>query len=333
MNHKSIYIYTLLLLIFLIVSNSSYAQFENNVPSITKQEFYNPSYNSYKNYTSINLVSRQQWATGGIEGPRVVGFNLHMPVFKNTFGSGITAISEMIGHRNINTGYVNFTKDLKIGRDAHMGFGLGFGLQNEKYELSDLKFQEEEDLSKLKLNQINPSASFGIITMVSNFYLGISTTITLSDTDIDKKYLAGFDGVAGFVYEFHNDFALRGGIVAKHYIQKELTVNEDGKMSSDYVKPIIDASLFMFIKQRFWLGTSHRLEEAQTFYLSYRFGRQKKYTIGYEYELGLGRGLNQFSTQGVSISINFQRKRTFRKVGNFQRKAVRYVKPLSEYLY
>ena len=310
-----------------------FAQFELSVPAITKQEFFNPAFNAYKSHVSLNMMSRQQWYNAGVEGPKMLALNGYAPIGKNAIGIGGTLISEKVGLRNINTAYFNLTKELKVAMDSKLAFGLGIGIQNENYNRSEMRHYPEVNFNGVELNQTNPAFSMGLMLMISNFYMGASSNITASKNDFDYKYLTGFDGVLGIVKVVNTDFVYRIGLVGKYYIQNKFETGKDGQLNNSYVDPIVDLSFSCFLYDRIWIGTSHRFKEAQTISISARMGKSKRFTLGYLYELGIGTGLNQFDTQGIYLSYNLLRGGKSSRKGYFQRRKVRYVKPLSEYLY
>ena len=324
--------YLVFLLSCLVAGGNASAQFELSVPAITKQEFFNPAFNSYKDHISLNMMSRQQWYNAGIEGPKVLALNGFVPIGKGDIGIGGTVISEDIGLRSVNTAYLNLSKDLRIAMDAHLAFGLGLGIQSESYSRKEMVHYPEVNFDGVDFHQVNPALSMGTMLMVSNLFLGASSNITVSKNDFDYKYLAGFDGVAGIVKVVNPDFVYRLALVGKYYIQNKFEAGKDGKLNNGYVDPILDLSFHCFLFERIWLGTSHRFKEAQTLTVSARLGKSKRLTLGYLYEKGIGSGLNRYDTQGVFLSYNFLKKGRSRK-GYFQKRKVRYVKPLSEYLY
>ena len=325
--------YLIVLFLFLIKVGKTSAQFELSVPAITKQEFFNPAYNSYKTQISLNVMSRQQWYNAGIEGPKVLALNGYFPVGKGSIGIGGNAISEEVGLRTVNTAYFNVSKRLNVAVDAQLSFGLGLGVQSETYNRNKMVHYPEVSFDGVELNQVNPALSLGLMAMVSNNFFGVSSNVTMSKHDFDYKYLVGFDCTAGTVKVVSNDFVYRLALVGKYYIQNKFEAGSDGILNNGYVDPIVDLSFHCLVYEKIWLGTSHRFNEAQTLTISARFGKQRKLTLGYLYEKGIGRGLNQFDTQGVFLAYNFFKGRGSGKRAYFQKRRIRYVKSLSEYLY
>ena len=321
------------LFLSLLLSAKSFAQFELSVPAITKQEFFNPAFNSYKKHVSLNLMSRQQWYNAGIAGPRVLALNGFFPIGNTSIGVGGNAISEEVGLRTVNTACLNVSKGVQIATDSHLSVGLGIGVQSETYSRNKMTHYPEVNFKGVKLSQVNPAFSLGLMTMISNLFFGASSNLTISKHDFDYKYLVGFDGIAGTVKVVSTDLVYRISIVGKYYIQNKFEANADGTLNNGYVDPIVDLSFHCFLYEKIWLGTSHRFKEAQTLTISARFGKRKNLTLGYLYEKGIGSGLNQFDTQGVFLAYNFFKGRGSGKRAYFQKRRIRYVKSLSEYLY
>ncbi|MDE5421155.1 type IX secretion system membrane protein PorP/SprF [Ancylomarina sp. DW003] len=324
--------YISVLFVCLVWGGQAFSQFELSVPAITKQEFFNPAYNSYKEYVSLNVMSRQQWYNAGVDGPKVLAANAYIPLGKRALGLGTTIVSEEVGLRSVNTFYLSLSKKLRLGTDAHLALGVGMGVQGESYDRKKMIHYPEVNFNRVELSQTNPAFTMGMMAMVSNFFMGISSNITVSKNDFDYKYLTGFDGTIGMVKAVNEDFVYKLALVSKYYIQNQIKAGQDGKLDNGYVSPILDLSFHCFLFSSIWLGTSHRLNEAQTFTLSARFGKVKKITVGYTYEKGIGSGLNRYDTQGIFLSYNFLKKSS-RKKAYFKKRSVLYDTPLSEYLY
>ena len=324
--------YITVFFVCLLWGGNAFSQFELSVPAITKQEFFNPAYNSYKEYVSLNLMSRQQWYNAGVDGPKVVAVNAYIPLGERALGLGSTIISEKVGLRNVNTAYLSLSKKLRLATDTYLALGIGVGVQSESYNRKEMIHYPEVNFNRVELNQTNPAFSLGMMAMISKFFVGVSSNITLSKNDFDYKYLTGFDGTIGMVNVVNDDFVYKLSLVGKYYIQNQIKADRDGHLNNGYVSPILDLSFHCFLFNSIWLGTSHRLNEAQTLTVSTRLGKVRKITLGYTYEKGIGKGLNRYDTQGIFLSYNFFKNKS-RKKGYFQKRSVRYVKPLSEYLY
>jgi len=100
-----------------------------------------------------------------------------------------------------------------------------------------------------------------------------------------------------------NSFLLfRPDMVLKYYPVKQYSFI-DGKENQSIVDPIIDVAANFLLFEKLWLGTSHRFAQAQTF--SADVIVKEKFRIGYTFELGIGKTINQFNSHGIRLVWNF----------------------------
>ena len=320
--------------LFLCPVHKALAQFESSTTTIPKQEYFNPAYNAYKSYRSLNLLYREQWKNGVSNAPKIMGVNYYMPVNKKKMGLGGVLISEEIGLRVINTLQFTASKGVRLSANSFLSAGVGIGGEFQSYQRSKMIHYPEIDISRIKMNQIRPVVSIGLLALMEEYFLGASTSLTLNKKDFDFTYVTGFDFVAGRVFLLNPDFAIRTMFIGKYYKETRY-ISEDGIISSKFIPPVLNYSISCFLYDRIWFGFGVRFSQAVNGMMNFRI--TPKISIGYKFEKGTGTNLNRFDSQGIYLTFNF--KKTRKKFngmnmykGVFMR-GTRLKSPLNEYLY
>ena len=123
----------------------------------------------------------------------------------------------------------------------------------------------------------------------------------------DSQYLPGFDFSCGAMLRLSPNLKFRPGVIVKYYNEK-VTKSEDGVVIHNYRVPAIyDFAANLLVFNKFWVGTSHRLNQAQTFSVDLVIAQNLK--MGYTFELGIGEGLNQFNSNGIRLSYSFRNRK------------------------
>lgn len=284
-------------------TGSGYAQ---DVPmhtqSILQQEFINPAYHSFKDYLSVSAYNRAQWGSQFDYSPETYVVDAYYPLQPGTFGINLEVIREDIGLRK-NTGLsVSFCHNVLLSANALLSFGYNVGFLQKSIDRDKILSYPDEDLSFLltddDLNTLYPTASVGVFFLTPKFYCGFSSMAAALRKKIDdSQYFPGFDLSAGGMFTLSPAVHLRPGLIVKYYREKEFT---SGGGSSGNIPPVYDLSVNFLYRDKIWLGTSHRFNQAQTFSVDLNIGKNLR--AGYTYELGIGKGLNQFDTHGFRLS-------------------------------
>ena len=133
------YTYMLILALFGICTNGVCQEETMHTQGVMKQEFLNPAYNSFKDYTSISLMSRQQWYSSVDGSPKIYAGNVYVPVSLSGLGVGITVLKETIGLRNKTSISGSLSHNIRLGVSNYLAFGYGIGIQNLAYDMTRLK--------------------------------------------------------------------------------------------------------------------------------------------------------------------------------------------------
>jgi len=282
------------------------AQYHTTSQSVVNQEFYNPAYNSFKPNASISLFNRWQW-TKIANSPRTYALNAYSPLMKSALGIGTTLITESIGLRDITTMYASLSHNVKVGESSFLALGYGVGFESICYDKDEMITNLGVDISNItELNSFSPALNMGLMYLSSNFFAGISTNMVLRRAESSSSMVPGFDFTTGMVFDLDNHILFKPAVVVKYY--KERRIGDDFLFKEDkFARPLIDLSANFKIGDLFWLGTSHRFNQAQTFLFEMTI--LEKLKMGITYELGFGEGLNQFDSQSIRLAWDFSKNK------------------------
>ncbi|MBW8326106.1 MAG: PorP/SprF family type IX secretion system membrane protein [Prolixibacteraceae bacterium] len=296
--------------------------------SIMKQEFMNPAYSSFKDFTSINLMSRHQWYNKIDGAPETFAANVYVPVSLSGFGVGFTAVTESVGLREKVSFTGSLSHNLRINSSNYLAFGYGFGFQNVSYDMNRLKTYSDVNPGDLELNATNLSATLGVFYFAPVYFVGLSSNTLINKNNYSSGLLPGFDFTTGFMYRINESVIFRPDVVLKYYPVNVYEM-ESGKLQKSSVDPIIDIAANFLLAEKVWFGTSHRLGQAQTF--SADVIVRQTFKFGYTFELGMGKGVNKFSSHGFRLNWNIIPKRAMQGFGRSERHNITGM--LSSYLY
>jgi len=276
--------------------------------NVMKQEFMNPAYNSFKDYISVNLMTRHQWFNKLSGSPTTYAANVYFPVNLSGFGVGVMAVNQSIGLRKKVSFSGSFSHNLRVSSFDYLALGYGVGVQNMSYDMNKIITYPDVDLGGLELNSTNLTASIGLFFYDPMFFLGLSSNFLVNS---DKKYaqsglIPGFDFTSGLMYPINDKILIRPDMVLKYYPVKMYLYENGGKQESK-ADPIFDLGLNVLLAEKLWVGTSHRFGQAQTF--SVVLNVRESFRFGYTFELGIGKGINQFNSHGVHLAWDIVRGR------------------------
>ena len=327
MKNRNHIIRIVLVVVIFSMGNNVYSQEFMHCQSVVKQEYLNPAYNSFKDYTSINLFTRNQW--GGVANhPRLYGANFFMPLRVSRLGVGLTLIKEEIGLRNINSFSTILTHNLRVSMKSYLSFGYGLGGELTSYDRDRIIAMNDEYINyDIDWTMFNPAIKLGLFYADPNFFVGVSSNTVLGRDNDESWYLPGFDFVLGAMCRLNRSVFFRPDLIVKYYRNEQVSVVESVS-SNSYVPPVFDLSVSFLLDERLWLSTSHRFNLAHTF--SVDFLISSNFQMGYSFEMGIGDGLNQFDSHAITLSYKIRKGKA---LGGFQ-KEVRYnSENLFKYLY
>lgn len=282
------------------------AQEMMHLQSVVKQEFINPAYNSFKDYSSINLISRLQWVNLP-HNPEVFGANVFVPL-KNRLGVNVTLLRENIGLRKVSSADVCLSSNIQLGKQSFLAFGYGIGVQSNYYRTDEII--SYDDGNYLFGNENWDAHKFmvklGAFYMTKYIFAGVSGNMLVDRNWNDQLVLCpSWDFLVGGMFKIKRNILFRPDLVVKYYRTEFIKV-DGGIEEASYVPPVVDPALNFLFYNRIWAGISYRVNMAATVSFAVKVNNNMKF--GYTYEYGIGDGVNQFSSHGLTITFDFKQK-------------------------
>ncbi|RIJ47168.1 type IX secretion system membrane protein PorP/SprF [Maribellus luteus] len=301
----------------LLVSQQAKAQ---DVPMHTQglllQEFLNPAYNSFKENVSISLYNRAQWGNKFRYSPETYVGNIFLPIRKTRLGANIKVIVEDIGLRNTTEFNAGFCHNISISEKIHLALGYSVGFLQSSFNENEIICYPDEDLSFLlaqsDLNRVYPTTSVGLYLYSDIWHLGLSSmTASFGKDKDDSQYFPGFDFALGTKFKLSPSIEFRPEFILKYYNEKSYSSNNGVIVKTATVPMVYDLAANFILRDKVWLGTSHRFGQAQTFILDLKVLNNMK--VGYIFELGIGDGLNQFNSHGLRLAYEIMNLKSHKK--------------------
>ncbi|MGE5428835.1 MAG: PorP/SprF family type IX secretion system membrane protein [Methylococcaceae bacterium] len=285
--------------------------------STMKQEFINPAFSSLKSYTSINLMNRYQWL-GQLSGaPVTYAAHVYIPMSETGLGVSFMAINQAVGLRKKTSFSGSFSHNLRINRANFLSLGYSVGLQNVSFDTKRLQAYPDINLDGINLSDLDVGVSIGMLFYDPTFFVGLSSNMLITKSMYSPGWMIqGFDLTAGYMYRISNSVFFRPDMVLKYYPAKQF-LNEFGENSQSPAAPVLDLGVNFLVADRLWFGTSHCLGQAQTFSVDVII--KDAFKFGYIYEIGMGKGLNQFSSQGIRLVWSFISKSELKRFNRTER--------------
>lgn len=277
---------------------------------IMQQEFLNPAYNSFKDYIDLGIYNRAQWGTEFDYSPSSYVANLFLPINKTHLGTNVGIIVEDIGLRTTTEFKLSLCHNLRISESGYLALGYSAGFLQNSFNQEKIISYPDEDLTFLlnqtDLNSLYPTVSIGVLYLSRKWFAGISSMTTAIRKNMDNsQYMPGFDFSCGGMFKLSPNVKFSPGIIVKYYNEK-ITKSENGVVIHNNRIPVVyDFASNLLLFNKFWVGTSHRLKQAQTFSVDLVIAQNLK--MGYTFELGIGQGLNQFNSHGIRLSYSFRK--------------------------
>ena len=274
--------------------------------SIVKHEYLNPAYNSFRDYTSLSMFARNQWA--GVTGnPKMIAANVHAPIKVAGFGAGLVLLGEDIGLRTKFQATVSVSQNVRITKGRYLALGLGAGVQTSDYDMTKANFQpgsglyDADNLDYTAFNSVLGLCYFG-----KYIFSGISTELIFNKEKYeDEKLIPGVSFVIGGTARFTENILFRPDLEIKYYPQTE-TIYKDGNVDMSDFDPLYDLSLNFLFYDKIWLGVERRFTQSQIF--SIDLVLKKQLQVGYSYEMGIGDGINNYDSHSIRLTYNFMPK-------------------------
>jgi type IX secretion system PorP/SprF family membrane protein len=238
--------------------------------------------------------------------------NLYLPVNKARLGTNVGVIVENIGLRTTTEFKISLSHNVRLSETGYLSFGYGVGfLQNSLDRDKIITYPDEEQyLALYDFQSIHPTVSIGLLYLSKKWYAGISSMTTSVRKNMDdSQYLPGFDFACGAKLRLSPFLYFLPGAVVKYYNEKSIR-SVNGVLVKNHIPVVYDLGANFLVANKFLVGTSHRIKQVQTFSLDMIIAKNIK--MGYTFELGIGKGLNQFDSHGLRLSYSFRDKKDTR---------------------
>lgn len=285
---------------------------QDNLQNIYLPEYTNPAYNALKDFSSINMLTRNQWGSNVVGSPETYGLDLFFPI-KDRLGGGVFVYSEDLGLTSRFISTLNLTHYARLAEDKFLGFGYRAGIEHVSYDISEIYEYNPDIIIDDELdNKLNAHVAVGLFYYQPNFYTGISMSTNIANEYSANQVSRGFDFFIGKFFELKNDILIKPEFAVKYYRIKEFTYTES-EAKDEWVDPIYNLGASIFLLNRIWFGVTQRFEYAQIY--SCDFYVTKSIKMGYSYERGIGSGVNRFDSHVFRIGWNFWNKKSKERNG------------------
>lgn len=292
------YLYKFIITVSIIVtsvSNSSgkeylyYTQYMFNGLAI------NPAYAGSNNYINITCDIRKQWV--GMKGaPSTQTFSIHSPFYNDQFGLGLTVINDKITVISQQEVSIHYSYKLDFRSSIlSMGFKLGFNRFSSKYDELELDIDEDEYFQNYTSPFI-PVFGIGAYYKSKSHYVGISVPSLYKFVsnnqkiyNIDQNKLVLLTG--GYLFEINNDLKVK----ASSLVKADLSLMFE-----------MDLNANVYYKEDYCFGISYK--SLNSIALIFEIGFQKKYYIGYSYDVTTTKLIRcQAGTHEIALNIFLNR--------------------------
>ncbi len=298
MIHKSSVIKGLIVLVFILISASSFAQQD---PQYTHYMYntlsVNPAYAGQRETLSVVGIHRSQWV--GIDGaPQTQSLGIHSPLRNERIGLGLNIVNDALGPARETFVDANFSYTIPLNaNDFKLSFGIKGGLHLLDTDWSKGQFQDPDVVYNSNLNLTSPMVGAGLYLHTRKWYLGVAVPNFLKTEH--------YDDFQESVATERMHFYFIGGYV--------FNLNEKTEIKPAFlVKGVAGAPLIADISANFWFqkkltaGIAWRWDDS----VSALAGIQVTpgMFVGYSYDMTTT-GLNNYNSGSHEITLRFEIKR------------------------
>jgi type IX secretion system PorP/SprF family membrane protein len=275
----------------------------------------NPAIGGTHDYYQVVTDYRYQWA-GITDAPKTYMVSMYGPHKSQPMGWGGYIFSDKTGPTARTGVYGSYSYNMQIQGDLRVSAGVFLGLVNYKFDLSAIKFGNNDfDLQDPVLvengdnyTKLVPDASFGVYVYSSQYYGGISMNqllsnkITLTDTvTVDKA-----------ISKLKNHIYIHGGY--KLNINRDFDFEASGLIKAVTQTPLqIDMSPRVIYQKIVWAGISARYSfkkfESVSLLMGYNYNNM--ISVGFSYDLTVSKISNYSNgTFEFLIAVKFNKIKT-----------------------
>lgn len=235
----------------------------------------NPAYAGNRDALTLIGLHRSQWA--GLEGsPTTQTLSVHSPLRNEKVGLGLSVINDNIGYEDYTYAYADFSYTINVAPTTTLSFGIKGGMSY--YNLDEELLVDVPDdpfFSGDTFNRWTPNFGAGLFLSSQKWYIGLSAPRFINNDNNDHSEYVALEQVhyylnGGYVFDLTENIKLRPTALAK--------VTDGAPLSVDI------SSTFIF-NEKFYLGTSYRLEDAVGAFVDFQI--LPDFRIGYAYEYAI----------------------------------------------
>jgi len=268
-------------LILLLGGTSVYGQQD---PMFTKYFFntlnYNPAYAGSKEYLSIVVLAREQWAdfgrgldnNGGA--PSSQTFSIHGPIQKRV-GIGLNFSNDRVGATQSNTISGIYSYKVPFG-ESHLSLGLSVGVTNWRADWNDLVFRSPRGADPVFAANVEPiwipTVGAGAYFYHKFYYIGFSTPrlfqydLRNSQNGVAQSIVKNAQIYPHYYFTSGAAFRVRGDdiifkpslLIKNVGLFNQFTTNSNQVITGVAAPTEFDVDLSLLFYEKMWIGLSFR---------------------------------------------------------------------------
>lgn len=253
------------------VACTATAAFAQQDAMFTKYMFnslsYNPGYAGSKDYMSLGLLHRTQWA--GIEGaPQSQTFTAHTPLRNERVGVGLALGNDVIGPTNTVSANFSYAYRIPISDGLRLSVGMQGGVENWRADFSKLTLDNPIDNSfGATPNRWLPNFGAGLFLFGERFYAGLSSPHLIeydlrenNDPNVQiysRRYRHYFASVGAAFPVRGDDIMFKPSLLVKN-VGLFSKANKTGAAATVGAPTELDIDASLLFYNKFWVGASFR---------------------------------------------------------------------------
>jgi len=280
MTHKSSLLSGLVLFVFVLTINTSFAQQD---PQYTQYMYntmsINPGYTGQREVLSITGLYRAQWV--GVDGaPKTQSFSIHSPLRNEKIGLGLSIVNDALGPASETYIDANFSYTIPFNNGVELSFGVKGGFHLLETDWSKGRYQNPDPVFAENLSLFSPTVGMGMYLHSDKGYLGLSVPNVINTKHYDdyKESLASerfhYYLIGGYVFNVSQSVKLKPAFLVKAVSGAPL---------------IADVSANMLFNEKLTLGLAYRWDDAISGLVGFQIS--EGLFVGYAYD---------YTTSGLS---------------------------------
>lgn len=262
----------------------------------------NPAACGTKQYNTIHLISRSQWA--GFEGAPKTQLLTYQRKQGNKIGLGATVLNDATGPISRTGAQLSYSYKMPVYKDYQLSFGLSGSIYQYLFDYDKVDLDPGTDVYDPAMpggieKVMTPEATFGMYMYNNNYYLGVSvpnlieSPINLPSLDEKtNKLIRHYFITSGYKFILNSDFIFQPSVLLK----------------STPVTPFqYDVNLMTRYRNQVWMGASYRDKDAVVIMLGMDY---QEYTFGYSYDKSIS-DISAYTngSHGVLLGYTFSRQK------------------------